>query len=732
MKKSLHILLAAALCLLIFCAACGKDGTIDNNIDNTPDNTPITDPDTTLPDSTADDKQNDTTPPDSTADDKQGDNDAAAPAGDNNAPVEDSKPDDTQQNDDIPYQLDPAVITEEYVISLIEEVEEWCNCLPFYSFNFEDASQLSADSLLRTFVVLTHGEGLMTPINYTADKPAYYAQYAAADDITAELGKWFKDIEFDITQCSTYVRRENYITPDQVLTTYETRGVHLLDIKIRDLAVEGNIVTFSAELKKDWIKEYALEFYDGGYYFLKAKEIESPSADNAQTNEKALKAYYDFLKNETAATYWYDKTEYTIDTLAPKPNYTISKYAFVDFGSDGVFEMVLEDVGQIYYTILFYDNDQLYIDYVSHRSLQMLKINGICHGSSGGSSGSYVKLTLSPEKGDVSTIIGKYQESPHSSLGIYYRIYGDITDGEFAAVEERNVSKEEFDEFRKSIRLIPEAKFYPIEYSSALGAEFNVFEFYGLFEYVKQSNDDTQKPDEVVAVDYFAAFDISKYDYRTSEDNIKAVQAYYDFLFNNTEAYDTYTSKLVSLVDVAEEAHPLQSFWVNLQNLELAFVDFGADGVVEMVFNDGNRYFKNWVILFYENHQLYLDTVNHRSMGGIRKNGFYDSYAFFSSSFSVDGGQSDVSLFVCSTSKEYPYDKKYYTYFEIADGEFTPTERTEITEVEYQSLLAAYNKVPEAVWYSVTDTFESLLSDANHLMIFADINNQPTTMYNPK
>jgi len=245
--------------------------------------------------------------------------------------------------------------------------------------------------------------------------------------------------------------------------------------------------------------------------------------------------------------------------------------------------------------------------------------------------------------------------------------------------------------------------------------------------------DDTQKPDEVVAADYFASFDISKYDYSTNENNIKAVQAYYDFLFNNTEAYDTYTSKLVSLVDVAEDAYPRQSFWMNLQNLELAFVDFGADGVVEMVFNDGNRYFKNWVILFYENDQLYLDTVNHRSMGGIRKNGFYDSYAFFSSSFSVDGGQSDVSLFVCSTSKEYPYDKTYYSYFEIVDDEFMPTERTEITEVEYQSLLAAYNKIPEAVWYSVTGTFESILwDDIDHLMIFADINNQPTTMYNPK
>ena len=115
MKKSLHILLAATLCLLIFCAACGKDGTIDNNTDKTPDNTPVTDPDTTLPDSTADDKQNDITPPDSTADDKQnditppdttaddkqndvtppdstgddkqGDNDTADPAGDNKEPV---------------------------------------------------------------------------------------------------------------------------------------------------------------------------------------------------------------------------------------------------------------------------------------------------------------------------------------------------------------------------------------------------------------------------------------------------------------------------------------------------------------------------------------------------------------------------------------------------------------------------------------------------------------------
>ena len=53
MKKSLYILLAVTLCLLMLCAACGKDGTVDNNIDNTPDNIPVTGDDITPPDDSA-------------------------------------------------------------------------------------------------------------------------------------------------------------------------------------------------------------------------------------------------------------------------------------------------------------------------------------------------------------------------------------------------------------------------------------------------------------------------------------------------------------------------------------------------------------------------------------------------------------------------------------------------------------------------------------------------------
>ena len=393
MKKSLHILLAAALCLLIFCASCGKDGTIDNNIDKTPDNTPFTDPDTTPPDSTADDKQNDATPPDTTADDKQndvtppdttaddkqndvtppdttaddkqGDNDTADPAGDNKEPVEDSKPDVTQQPDDTPYQLDPAVITEEYLISLIETIEERCNFAPFYSFNFEDASQLSADSLLRAFVVLTRGKGIITPSTDDTNINDY-AKYAVSADITAELDKWFKNFEFDITQCSSYVHKDDSDIQDMVYTVYDNPGWEGLYIKLLNLNIEGNIVTFTAKLKEGWVKEYAIEFYNNGYYFLKAKEIESPK-DTSSTNTEALNAYYAFLKNECKAFDVRKETARSYNEIISYGNGTVSadpslmKFGFADFGSDGILELVLEDGNNFlkYYIIIFYESGQL-------------------------------------------------------------------------------------------------------------------------------------------------------------------------------------------------------------------------------------------------------------------------------------------------------------------------------------------------------------------------------------
>ena len=54
MKKSLHILLAIAMCLLMFCAACGKDTTADNNNTDTP---PDIGGDITPPDTTGDDNK---------------------------------------------------------------------------------------------------------------------------------------------------------------------------------------------------------------------------------------------------------------------------------------------------------------------------------------------------------------------------------------------------------------------------------------------------------------------------------------------------------------------------------------------------------------------------------------------------------------------------------------------------------------------------------------------------
>ena len=310
MKKSLYILLAVALCLLIFCAACGKDGTVDNNIDNTPDNIPVTGDDITPPDSTADDNNQ-------LSEDSTGKPDATTPPvqDDNKALVDDNKePDNTQQPDDSQQPDDTAI---------------------------------------------------STPKKYPDD-----ATLAANADI----------------------------------------------LKLYYEFISGSTTAYSMQKNED------TNFYDG------------------------------MIKGST----FFDVPDGIITN--------ISGFSLVDFGNDGILELVMKHSGSVYpYGILFYSDEQLYLDYVVYRGMGGLTYNGIAR-SSGGMSGSFDIMTFSADFGCNRQPIVSHSLLIGSDY-VEYKIHAEYVNNEYVITEPKVVTQDEHDSFQMTIFDQPAAQWYKFDVS---------------------------------------------------------------------------------------------------------------------------------------------------------------------------------------------------------------------------------------------------------------------------
>ena len=359
------------------------------------------------------------------------------------APVQ-PEPDDS---DTVVLTVGGREITKAYAASLIEELEEWCNCRPFYSFDFADASQLTDDDLMRAYMVL------MTPM-----EPVEHTQ----DRVAAELDKWFKGYSFDITRCTSVPAADEDPMP---------YGWQDLDIRVTDISAEGNVLTFRATLKEGWEKEYAIEFYEDGYYILKAQEILSP-ADRSKLNTEAMQAYYDFITGKRDALHTSNLYSRSMDYL--DEYYTdIVGFSFADFGSDGVLEMVMRcerSTSQPF--VLYWVDGELYIGLMAGTADLEMKANGFCMYDADYMIDLryYYLEQFSPAEYKYQLMLAcETQPSKDDTDLARYRIFYDLVNGEYVQ-RPCEATKSELKDFLQTYFDAPNIEWH--DYADVLGHEF--------------------------------------------------------------------------------------------------------------------------------------------------------------------------------------------------------------------------------------------------------------------
>jgi len=319
------------------------------------------------------------------------------------------QPDEEIGEPDLEVTAGGRVITEEYAVRLIEELEEWCNCAPFYSFDFEYAGDLSSETLLRAYRVLAGAED---------------TDVLGLSDITAVLDKYFKNYSFSLDRCTGSLEAGAVLVPN---------GWQDLDIDITEMTGEDNLLRFTATLKKGWVKSYVIEFCEDGYRILKARELESP--DTAEQNKQAVQAYYEWLTGARSAM---SVSNHKVLKYREGPdlkeslNVQYSRFAFADFGSDGILELVLEyESLPSNHLVLYYDDGNLYYGTVY---CEELKANGYLEYDD-----DYYGLPLidhyiqryAPSKGEYTILIGSETPPSKDTENPIYRLYFEYKNGEY-------------------------------------------------------------------------------------------------------------------------------------------------------------------------------------------------------------------------------------------------------------------------------------------------------------
>lgn len=140
-----------------------------------------------------------------------------------------------------------------------------------YSFTFSDPAELSEAELYLCFLLLSDYDELEANCWDSENQVFIFT----SDVITAQLSKYFKDFDFDITQDSEYDgQADAIVTP---LASGFGGGRQLI---LTDKSLAGNTGTFTVDFYSvaDNVEEadpyqtktYTIEFYDGGYFYLSA------------------------------------------------------------------------------------------------------------------------------------------------------------------------------------------------------------------------------------------------------------------------------------------------------------------------------------------------------------------------------------------------------------------------------------------------------------------------------
>ena len=162
-------------------------------------------------------------------------------------------------------------------------------------------------------------------------------------------------------------------------------------------------------------------------------------------NEKALQAYYDFLKNGGKARLAGESRELTLaETFEIMYAKAHDEFAFFDFGSDGIQELAIKTYHE--YLVLFWENDRLYMDNVGVREMNA-GYNGFettgSNLSGNESRTGFVLKTFSAERGMDSLSLGYSIYNIDTGARSRY-IYRELVDGEWVDRENTAVTEEAF------------------------------------------------------------------------------------------------------------------------------------------------------------------------------------------------------------------------------------------------------------------------------------------------
>ena len=181
-----------------------------------------------------------------------------------------------------------AELSETHLTYLVLEPE--IALLNSNSFTFSDPEELSISELYTLFLVLTDYEILEQKYN-AGDELFYFT----GDFITAQLQKYFKSFRFDITEHERYDPAADAIVTPIASGFGGDRYTQMTSLEWAD----ENTVVFTLSFYDNYeltgtpymAKEYAIEFYNEGYYYLYAVE-RNPAAELAQSIYSAIVGDY--------------------------------------------------------------------------------------------------------------------------------------------------------------------------------------------------------------------------------------------------------------------------------------------------------------------------------------------------------------------------------------------------------------------------------------------------------
>ncbi|MBQ2866209.1 MAG: hypothetical protein IJE90_06825 [Clostridia bacterium] len=172
-------------------------------------------------------------------------------------------------------------------------------------------------------------------------------------------------------------------------------------------------------------------------------------------NTKALQAYYAFITGKSTAYSLSDNKEITfVDGITKQDTAPIAKFALVDFGSDGILEVVFEHTNTAHSdAILFYEDGRVYVEYVTYRGILGLTYNGVISrnfNTPEGAISGYSLMTVSVQRGEETTSLGRREYISATDTYTYY-LKCDLIDGKTVVREETRVTKDEYEDLFKKI-----------------------------------------------------------------------------------------------------------------------------------------------------------------------------------------------------------------------------------------------------------------------------------------